>query len=480
MEKKILFINPGYSMKDIYGDLAESGNQLPPQTLAGLAAITREKGYHTSIIDCPAMKITISELMEDVLKISPNYVGITSTTITMDNVGNIAREIKKILPAIKVVVGGPHVTALPEETLEKFPWIDICIIGEGDETLLEVLSFYDNNEGQIEDIDGIAFRDKNGKVIVTPRRNFIANLDTLPLPAWDILPPLNKFYTPPGDSINRMPAVGLVTSRGCPGKCIFCDNTTFGRKFRYYNTDYLLRMIRELVEVYGVKEIYFMDDYFMASKKRLIDICNALIDANFDLTWTCTGRISKAVDKELLSLMKRAGCWQICYGIESGSQEILNNIQKGIDLASVRECIEKTRRAGLAVKGFFMLGNFGETEETVKATIDIIIELPLTDFHMCYFVPFPGAEAYKTADKYGRFDKTWRNANLYVPKCFIPNGFTEERLSELFRECYKAHYFKPSVILYHAKKVKNLSVLKKLFVSFIAFIRFSFLARSKT
>lgn len=473
---KILFINPGYSLRDLYGDLAESGNELPPQNLAGLAAVTRKNGYETAIMDCAAMRMDMPTLLETVSEFSPDFVGITSTTITVENANYLAAEIKKNLPSTKIIAGGPHITALSEETLERFPAIDVGVVGEGEETLIELLNSMSNGK-PFNEVSGIAFRSSNGEIIVKPRREIIENIDTLPLPAWDLLPPIRKFYRPPGDSINRMPAVGLVTSRGCPGKCIFCDNITFGRRFRPHSAGYVLRMIRELVENHGVKEIYFEDDYFMASGKRLIEICNGLIEANLDLTWTCTGRISKAVDNALLSLMKRAGCWQICYGIESGSQEILDIIQKGTRLNDIRECIEKTRQAGLSVKGFFMLGNFMETEETIKKTLDLIHELPLTDFHMCYFVPFPGSPAYGIAEQYGRFDKTWRNMNLYTPRCFIPLGLTEERMKEFFRKCYRAHYLKPSVIFYYAKKIKNFEVLKKLIASFIAFIRFSFFSR---
>lgn len=475
---KIIFINPSYSMRELYGDLAESGNELPPQTLAGLAAVTIRRGYETAVLDCPVLKMDMRTILKRVAEFSADCVGITSTTITMGNAGHIAASIKEKFPSVKIIAGGPHVTALPEETLARFPAIDIAVIGEGEETLVQLLDTIGNNK-PLDSISGIAFRGPDNKIVITPKRELIKDIDTLPLPAWELLPALDKFYRPPGDSINRMPAVGLVTSRGCPGKCIFCDNRTFGRLFRAHSADYVLKMIACLVKDYGVKDIYFEDDYFMASKKRLIEICNGLIDAGYDLTWTCTGRISRAIDESLLKLMKRAGCWQVCYGIESGSQEVLDIIEKGINLADVRDCVKKTRRAGLSVKGFFMLGNFLETEETVRKTRALIRELPLTDFHMCYFVPFPGSAAYAVADRYGRFDREWQSMNLYTPKCFIPNGLSEEKMKKEFKRCYAAHYFKPSVMLYFAKKIRNLNAMKKLMASFIAFLRFSFFGKKQ-
>ncbi|MFA5142557.1 MAG: radical SAM protein [Candidatus Omnitrophota bacterium] len=470
---KVLFINPSCSLEELYGDLAGGGNELPPQTLAALAAVTRRGGYDTAILDCPVLKMDMAAILKKVADFSPDYVGITATTITMENAGRIAAGIKANTPSAKIIAGGPHVTALVEDTLERFPEIDIGVVGEGEETLIEVLRSLDRKE-PLDQVRGIAFRGPDKRITVTGKRDLIRDIDTLPLPAWELLPPLGKFYNPPGDSINRMPAVGLVTSRGCPGKCIFCDNRTFGRVFRAHSPAHVLKMIRVLVEDHGVKEIYFEDDYFMASRKRLVEICNGLITAKFDLTWTCTGRISKSIDNELLKLMKRAGCWQICYGIESGSQEILDIIEKGIKLADVKECVARTRRAGLSVKGFFMLGNFLETEETIRKTMGLIRELPLTDFHMCYFVPFPGSAAYAAADRYGKFNKEWRNMNLYEPRAFVPGALTEDRMKESFKKCYAAHYFKPSVILHYARKIKNLGALKKLIVSFIAFLRFSF------
>jgi len=470
---KILFINPGYSFEELYGDLAKAGNELPPQNIAGLAAVTRNHGFITSILDCAVTKIDLAATKRKISEISPDYVGITSTTVTVENAFQIASGIKQILPSVKIIMGGPHITALPKETLEMCPAIDVGIVGEGEDTLTELLSF-DNKSKPLKEIYGIVFRDHEGKIIRTADRNLIVDIDKLPFPAWDLLPPLDKFYRPPGDSINRMPAAGLVTSRGCPGRCTFCDNRTFGRKFRSHGATYVTEMIKDLVVRCGVKEIYFQDDHFMASRKRLREICDSLIEENINLTWTCTGRISKSINPEILSLMKRAGCWQVCYGIESGSQEILNIIKKDIYLDDIRRCVKMTRKAGLSVKGFFMLGNFKETEETVNKTIKFIKELPLTDFHMCYFVPFPGSSAYNDAQQYGKFDKHWRSMNLYFPKSFVPHGFTEERIEELFRKCYRAHYLKPSVILYFAKKIRNLAILRKLLVSLMAFMVFSF------
>jgi len=476
---KIMFINPGYSMGDLYGDFAESGNELPPQGLASLAAVTIRSGYDTAIMDCAALKMDIKAILNRLSEFRPDCVGITCTTTTMQNAGFIATEVKNHFPSVKIIVGGAHMTALAKDTLLKFPAIDIGVIGEGEEVLIELLDAIKSDKPLIQ-VSGIATRSSSDQVVVNTRKELISNIDTLPLPAWNLLPSIKKFYKPPGDSINRMPAVGLVTSRGCPGKCIFCDNLTYGRVFRPHSAGYVLRMIEDLVKNHGVREIYFQDDYFMASKKRLIEICNRLISANLDLTWTCTGRITKSIDDDLLKLMKRAGCWQICYGIESGSQSILDVIMKDINLEEIKFCVAKTRRSGLCVKGFFMLGNFMETEETMDKTIKFIRELPLTDFHMCYFVPYPGSPAYKTADNYGEFNKEWNKANLYTPECFIPRGLTKDILKTKFKRCYSAHYFKLSVIFYYAKKIKDFKVIHKLFVSFIAFLRFYLSSNKRT
>jgi len=192
-EMKIIFINPSYSMGELYGDLAESGNELPPQTLAGLAAVTIRNGYETAVLDCPVLKMDMQTILKKVSEFSPGCIGITSTTITMGNAGHIAGAIKNKFPSIKIIAGGPHVTALAEDTLVKFPAIDIGVIGEGEETLVQLLDAIDNNK-PLNLVSGIAFRGPDNKIIVTPKRELIKDIDTLPLPAWELLPPLDKFY----------------------------------------------------------------------------------------------------------------------------------------------------------------------------------------------------------------------------------------------------------------------------------------------
>jgi len=310
---------------------------------------------------------------------------------------------------------------------------------------------------------------------LTPKRAYIKNLDSLPLPAWDLLPFLPKHYFPPADSIKRFPVGSLITSRGCPGKCIFCNLTIFGHICRSHSVDYIMEMIYDLKRRFKVKELSFVDDTFFLHKGILGKMCERLITEKLNLSWSCYARVD-LVEEELLSLMKKAGCWQIAYGLETGSQKILDFTKKGITLSQIEQGVRLTHKAGIKVRGLFMLGNFLETKETIKETIDLIKRLNLSDFHMTYFTPFPGSLSYKMAKDYGEFDPSWENLRFFTPS-FIPRDLKREELEYYYKLIYKIFYLRPKIIWYYLKKLKNKKVMMKLLSSAWALLKFVF-ARS--
>lgn len=450
--EKICLVNPPLTLKDLYKNLAEGGSELPPLGLAGLAAVLSAKGYTVKIIDAIALKWDTGKVVKDIFSFDPAVVGITSTTISIYNAANLAQAIKKERD-IPVIIGGPHVTAVPEDTLKHFSSFDLAVIGEGEISLLELMEFYKGDK-RLEDIKGLVIR-KNGDISFTGKREFIKDLDTLPFPAWDLLPPLVKFYQPAADSLNRFPSSSLVTSRGCPGQCIFCDRNVFGNYPRAFSAEYVVRMFKELSHKFGIRDVFIHDDNFLVFGKRTKLICDLLLEKGIDMSWSCMGRCD-TVDTSLFPLMKRAGCWQINYGLESGSQKILDILNKKTRLEEIRKVVMATRKAGIKVKGLFMIGSFGETEETIKETFKFILSLPLNDFHMTCFTPFPGTEAARRAGEFGLYDPEWQKANMFTSVNFIPHGWTAEKLERYLKRAYLRFYLRPRIIFYYFTKFRDI------------------------
>ncbi|GAF69972.1 unnamed protein product, partial [marine sediment metagenome] len=336
----------------------------------------------------------------------------------------IAKGIKAKNKDIVTIVGGPHITVLPEQVMSSYPDIDIGVIGEGEITIAELLESIKRNTS-LDAVKGIVFR-SNGNLKITEPRPFIKDLDALPLPAWDMLPDLLKHYQQSASRIDRLPCMSVATSRGCPFKCIFCARNVFGNVTRAHSADYLIRMAGHLKKEYNIKSITFEDENFVCFRKRLTEFCQRLIKEDLDITWDCCSHVS-GVNPEILDLMKKAGCWQINYGIESGSQRILDFIKKGTNLRTIERALKMTRQAGMITKGYFIMGHPTETLESIQETIDFIKKIDLDIFQMSFMVPFPGTELYDIGSQYGECRIDWDKMNIWTP-LYIPNGLTEEDL----------------------------------------------------
>jgi len=457
--EKITFVFPPLSLKQRYGKIVAKGGSLaPPLGLCNLAAVTRMHNYETKIVDSAALNLNVNQAFKEIMKGNPDYVGFTASTLSINTVNKLAGMIKSENKSIKILLGGPHITADPINTIKNFKNIDLGICGEAEETVVELLPKLKNNENPYK-IKGIVLR-KDKKIIKTEKRPLIKNLDSLPLPAWDLLPDITKFYRPPLFSFKRLPSTSIVTSRGCPAQCIFCDRSLFGNMLRGYSAEYVMKMIHELYYKYGIRDILIDDDVFPVFKQRTIDICNQLIKEKLDLTWACNSRIDH-VNPKMLKLIKRAGCWQIAYGIESGSQKILDFIKKGITLKQIENACKWTRQAGIRSRGFFMIGHPTETKETIMETIHFTRKIDIDDFQMTAFTPLPGAEVYKIADEYGTFNRDFDKMNMWTPT-FIPKGLTKEDIEKYQKLAFRKFYLRPKIIYSYLKMLRNWNDVKKL------------------
>jgi anaerobic magnesium-protoporphyrin IX monomethyl ester cyclase len=457
--RRICLINPPFVQ---YGGVEGQGGKNTPLNLAYLASYVREETSKTEIeiIDAEGLELTLEEIYDRVDAFSPDIVGLTCPTPVYYIVEEICRELKQRDRSVLIVLGGPHPTALPRDTLEQID-ADVAVIGEGESTLLELIRAFERNEG-FDSILGMAFK-QNGTITVNPGRDLISDLDILPFPAKDLLP-LEKYYLPPTKRIRSEQATNMVTSRGCPFACSFCmARTIWGRKTRLRSVRNVLDEIQENVEFYGLTEFSFHDELFTFKESRVIELCREILKEDLDITWVCQARAG-TVSLNMLKIMKEAGCGKIAFGFESGNQRMLNTMNKKETLKNALESVELCNKAGIPVEGAFILGYPGEDLQSIQDTIDFALQLDCETAAFFIAIPYPGTELYYEALNKGYLEKDtdWRKfapvSNLESPMV-IPN-FTPEELQKWKRKAFNAYYLRPSYIFRKLKGLRTLADVK--------------------
>jgi radical SAM superfamily enzyme YgiQ (UPF0313 family) len=461
MSLKICLIDPPVTTGDLVGkskSMKSVVNIIPSLGLAYLAAVLEKNGYEVKIIDC-SLGISHKNLIELLIKENPRLIGITGTTVAFCSMRRVAEDAKRVLNNVITVVGGAHVTAMPEETM-KTPYFDIGVIGEGEITFLELLERIKKAGGlfELENLDGIVYR-QNGQIRRNKARAFIDDLDALPLPARHLLPTLNV-YRPTPASYRNLPLGVLITSRGCPSRCTFCDRGVFGNRYRERSAKNVVAEIEELVNKFGAREIRFFDDTFTFNRQRVLDICVLLKDKGIRIPWTCLTKVHN-VDEDLLEEMKDAGCWQVLYGLESGDDRMLKLLKKGNTVADNERAVRLAHKVGLSVRADFIAGTPGETLESLKRTLDLAIRLKVDYAHFNKFIPFPGTELYSMLIQEGfKFDFSQDCSILdHSALMYVPESMTREDFKSFLDFANKAFYLRPSYIL---KRLVNIRTFTEL------------------
>jgi len=461
---KILFCTPPEPERSgAHEAFSQGGSSFPSIGLLILAEIARKEGHEVCFRDFLNKHTCIDGAVSQMLALGVDVVSISSNTDSIFTAAKFAEEIKN-RSGVTVFIGGPHVSAVPEETMRKCPAFDIGFIGESEETFREVLSS-DMSLSSLAKIKGIMIRDGSG-VISAGRRPFIEQLDDIPFPAWDLIEDFS-IYKPAVTNYKKEPVFSLMTSRGCFGRCIFCDRGVFGNKVRMHSAGYVMSMIRKLRGSFGINEITFYDDNLVVDKTRLKEICERIKTEEKGLSWSCSARVD-FVNEETLSMMKDAGCWQISFGVESGSQKILDSIQKGIKVEMVHKTAAVMKKLGLSMRGYFIIGNPGETVETLEETLKLILSVPMDDILVEYMTPYPGTEIYENISKYGVTKGGWSDLNSYDMN-FVPHGMDERTLREYFAKYYKMFYLRPGVVLNYAKRLKSPAKMIGLGIKYLKF-----------
>jgi len=427
--------------KDVYGRYSDVGSYLPPLGLATIAAILERDSHKIKIIDNSVMRWHIPQIIQKVAEFNPDCVGFSATTPMLPFTKKVAKGIKERLKEIQLVIGGSGITADKKTIWDSV--IDYGVYGEGDYTFLELITNLDQKR-KVDNIRGIILNTDVQRI--NPPRASIENLDELPIPAYHLLPKLKNYRIDPDRSID-FPIGTIVTSRGCPYNCIFCDHSTFSRKFRAHSAERVVDEMKLLVNKFGVKEIDFEDDLFIFDKQRVIKICRLLKKEKFKVKWQCTAR-ANLIDEELVKEMASAGCWLVSIGIESGSQRILNLIKKGITIEQIIKSVMLMDKYGIKVRGYFMINNLSETKEEMAASLKLALSLPLHTIFVCITTPFPNTELWNIAKNYGSFNKDMNNIELFSDNPnFITYGFTKEEIIDFNKKFYIKFFFRPKQIL---------------------------------
>ncbi|MFQ5963021.1 MAG: B12-binding domain-containing radical SAM protein [Candidatus Scalinduaceae bacterium] len=468
----IFLANAPYFLEERYGKLASVGATLPHMGLLMLGAVLRERGHRVRIFDASAQGLSYEQTIEDTKKFQPDIIALTAVTPSIFKTVKLASMMKDVYPSIPIVLGGPHFTAVPEQTLTDYSVFDYGVLGEGENTLVDLVEALAADKRPI-NVPGVAFRE-NGKVFFSPPRPNIKDLDTLPFPAWDLLDGFPSQYHPALFKYKRLPSTHIISARGCPSKCIFCDTSVFSRQIRFHSAEYVLEMVDHLVKNFGIKEIIFEDDQFLMKKERVARICNGLLKAKRGISWCCSVRVNSVKDLALLKQMKRSGCWQINYGIESGNQKILNFAKKEITIDQIEKAVRLTHEAGILSKGYFILGLPYETEETMRNTIHFAKHIPLNDISVFMLTPFPGSEMYDIAEQCGTIENDFEQMNV-LNVAFLPNGLSKEKLLYYQQRFMREFYLRPRVISNYFKRiVVNPSNFFKMIRAFSGFSKYVF------
>ena len=430
-----ILINPAYSRLIYTKAKIKTGVPINPVlNLAMLASLPLEKGFKVKILDMNVLEDPDQILRQAIIEESPRLVGITFTTPLFSEAKRIAGLIKKLNLNTTLVAGGPHATTFPEELLNESEF-DIVAIGEADFAIKELL------ESSPGDVEGVVFK-KDGKIIRTPTRQVLENLDNLPFPAWGLYD-LRK-YNKPSLSCLKSPPGYLETSRGCPWGCIFCNKNIQGKKFRPKSAKRVVDEIEHMLKT-GFREINFLDDTFSTDLDRAKLICVEIIKRGLKFPWhPLNGMRVDRVDQELLMLMKRSGCYKASFGIESGNEQVLKNINKGISLGQAERAVRWAKEIGLETFGYFMLGLPGETERTLQDTINFAKKLKLDIAKFNITIPLPGTEIFNVWDKLGAIKtRDWAKYNFYSPYEVIYNHPTLSHgvLERYYRKAYLSFYF---------------------------------------
>jgi anaerobic magnesium-protoporphyrin IX monomethyl ester cyclase len=422
----------------------------PPMGLFNLATYLEQNSNHeVTVLDSQLDNLDHNNCGKYVFSYKPDLVGVTATTMTFYDALFSAKTVKKVLPECKVILGGPHTSVYPQETI-KHEEIDYLLEGEADIAFTDFVNKLEAGE-KIEEIPGLYYLE-NGNVTYTGKSTYIKDLNALPIPNRRLTD-----YTKYCSILSkRRPSTNMMTSRGCPFKCIFCNR--MGKTFRMRSAENILSEIRNCMEL-GIQDIAVFDDSFTLNRQRVVDICNGIIKEGFDFTWNIRTRVDN-VDEELLKLLKKANCVRVHYGIESGNPNILKILNKQINLDDVKHAFQMTHKAGMETYAYIMIGSPEEHEDEIEDTMRLLKQIRPDYAGFSILTPMPNTELYDMAFENGLYDKNhWleyvRKPSPTFEALVWDKEINQKRLNKHLIKAYKRFYGNPLRLFKRAISVRS-------------------------
>lgn len=438
---KIALVNPPYLV--IYEKINIRQDASIPLGLLYIAAMLEKAGHEVKVFDPNLHNTPLPQLIDEIKLFSPKLIGLTTVTPTFNSAQKIADELKKNSPESTIVMGGPHVSVLPEESLKLTPAVDFIVIGEGELTIVDLAAAVEKKAANFSEIKGICCRN-NGQITLNPERPGIEDLDTIPYPAYHLLP--IKEYSQSIVYKVKMISASVMSSRGCPASCTFCANQVTGRKLRVHSIDYFLGLIYKIASAYGIRHFHILDDNFMADQNRVMEICRRIIKEKLGITWFIFARTDHCQNVDLLRMMKKAGCVYIQFGIESGNDEVLRQLGKKISKEIMYNACMNCKKSGIDYFNSFMIGNPKDTKETVYETVDYAIKLDSIMAGFNIFIPYPGTAVFK---KYYQEDfknnnnwDRWNHITSEIPIDYCHTVLSKRELDNLRKYAISRYYLR--------------------------------------
>ena len=467
---KLALIIPPFDHDRSYGGGVFRRGMLPPLGVGYLAAMAKKHGHDVVFFDAPILNYDIQATVDAVKQADANVVGISVLTKTMASAYELAEALKSDEPARTIVMGGAHITSFYKNIFDQCPHVDYLIPGEGEVTLAELLDCLEKHIDP-KGVNGLLIRMPDGTTHTTPMREYVKDLDTLPHPLRSAY--RNELYIPLPNQSRRLPATTVITSRGCPyGKCGFCyQGGKYASPYRRRSPENVVEEIIQIVDEIGIKEVAFWDDNFCINKKWIHTFCDLLDENNIHIKWSVFARVN-VVSEEILQRMAQSGCWNIYFGFESGSQENLDFIRKGITLDQSRNAVRCAKKAGMEIRGSFIFAMPGDTPEKAEETIRFACEI---NVDWLVFYPYqvqPGTYLGDIAPEYGTV--LVQDVDSLIPS-YIPKAYeSKKQIQDLIRAANRRYYIRPRFIIKLLWRMKNPYALRSIAIAFLFWLNITF------
>lgn len=451
----LLLINPPWALPGTRGFLQ---NGLPALGILSIASYAEQQGFKVAVLDVHIERLDDRETQTRIAAMKPRVAGITVLTNTAIPAHRIARLCRAAAPGCTVVVGGVHAEALPQDMLRNSA-IDAVVRGDGEEPMVEIL------QGKpLSEVRNVSYRDGR-RLVHNPNRPIEKDLDKYPLPAYHLID--FKRYFPAVGTYRRLPAINMLMTRGCVGRCTFCNSAMTTLRTR--SAASVAEQVKLLRERYGIRQVQFYDDTFTAMRKNVFEFCRLMAQQRVDVTWTAYIRADCFSD-EMAAAMKQAGCYQVLMGIESADERIMKSICKPIDRQKYKEAVAAAHRHGLEVRGSFILGNIGETWDSMETSLRFAKEIDLDLMQMGILTPLPGTEVFRYAVQHNLLvHRNWNEYGAAIPLLNLPT-ISGADISRFERHAFRSFYLRPRTMLRMLRRIVSWRQIRDLVAAFFMFI----------